>query len=430
MSMKTLLAFASFCTLVPAAAAQSFQFTLDPGTSTTGLTSTLTWPMPGTAIGNYDATNVPDGTRTLPGLFGGSGNQPVTVSPTLVGDSNFSGAPTGTFTATVDANAGVVVISDLIVDGLGTSQGTTDLTVDLSYQTFRTFAPNSLYIGGFTLPLPLGQVVASNIRFEQTGASALGTITPTGVQDFFDVAIVVPANLSFDVDFLGNATSVGPVPFALPMIGTLDMTGAAPVLALSVDQSGNQTVVDPLGGQTIDNLALDLPTILPTGGTAHLLFNLAPGDLAFDFAADLQWFAGGAPVCDVTNYCVSTPNTAGPGARIAANGSTSLTLNNLELYCDGIPALHPGRFYVGSKQTLAPFGDGVLCVGGTGRRFAIAFTDAQGVARTAIDFQDPAQPGGVFTPGSSWNFQFVYRDPLGAAATFNTSDAMQITFCP
>ena len=423
-------AIAALCALAPAAAAQSFSFTLDTNTSTTGLTSTLTWPMPGTAIGNYDAVTLPRGTLTLPGLFGGSGNQPVPVTPTLVGDSNFSGAPAGSVVATIDANAGVVVISNLLVDGLGASQGTTDLTVELGYQTFRTFAPNSIYFGGFTLPLPLGQVVASNIRFEQTGASAPGVITPTSIAQIFDVSVVVPADLSFDVDFLGNAMSIGPVPFALPMLGTLDMTGAAPVLALSVDQSGTQSVVDPLGGQTIDNLALDLPTILPPGNTAHLLFTLAPGDLGFDFTAALQWSAAGAPVCDVANYCVSTPNTAGAGAHITANGSTSIAFNNLELYCDGIPAAHPGRYYFGSKQALAPYGDGVLCVGGTGRRFGIAFTDAFGVARTTVDLQDPNSPSALFTPGSTWNFQFVYRDPLGAAATFNTSDAMQITFCP
>ena len=72
----------------------------------------------------------------------------------------------------------------------------------------------------------------------------------------------------------------------------------------------------------------------------------------------------------------------------------------------------------------------MLCLNGTTRRFAVVLSDRFGVARTSVDFLSAAQPASIIAPGSTWNFQFVYRDPLGAAATFNTSDAMQITFCP
>jgi hypothetical protein len=33
-------------------------------------------------------------------------------------------------------------------------------------------------------------------------------------------------------------------------------------------------------------------------------------------------------------------------------------------------------------------------------------------------------------PGTSWNFQFWYRDPAGGGAGFNLSDAVMIPFRP
>ena len=38
--------------------------------------------------------------------------------------------------------------------------------------------------------------------------------------------------------------------------------------------------------------------------------------------------------------------------------------------------------------------------------------------------------GGAITAGSTWNFQFWYRDPQGGPNGFNLSDGMRVTFCP
>ena len=47
------------------------------------------------------------------------------------------------------------------------------------------------------------------------------------------------------------------------------------------------------------------------------------------------------------------------------NGSTSAFANNLQLLANGIPATKPGLFFYGAEATSKPFGNGVLCVGGT-----------------------------------------------------------------
>jgi hypothetical protein len=39
--------------------------------------------------------------------------------------------------------------------------------------------------------------------------------------------------------------------------------------------------------------------------------------------------------------------------------------------------------------------------------------------------------GGALVPGSTWNFQFWYRDSKGPLQSgFNLSDALTATFCP
>jgi hypothetical protein len=49
-----------------------------------------------------------------------------------------------------------------------------------------------------------------------------------------------------------------------------------------------------------------------------------------------------------------------------------------------------------------------------------------------VDFgSPPASTGpGALTAGSTWYFQYWYRDPLAGGANFNLSDALGGTFCP
>ena len=47
-----------------------------------------------------------------------------------------------------------------------------------------------------------------------------------------------------------------------------------------------------------------------------------------------------------------------------------------------------------------------------------------------VDFEDPTQPTSQITPGSTWYFQFWYRDSAAGGAAFNLSNGLSATFCP
>lgn len=38
--------------------------------------------------------------------------------------------------------------------------------------------------------------------------------------------------------------------------------------------------------------------------------------------------------------------------------------------------------------------------------------------------------GNLFDPGTTWEFQYWYRDPVAGGAGFNLSDAVSIDFLP
>ncbi|MCA8978488.1 MAG: PQQ-dependent sugar dehydrogenase [Planctomycetes bacterium] len=137
--------------------------------------------------------------------------------------------------------------------------------------------------------------------------------------------------------------------------------------------------------------------------------------------------------CDPgVNYCPSSPNSAGSGALITTGGCRSVAMNNLVLSVSGAPANQFGIFFYGPQQTAVPFGQGTLCVTGSNGVFRLKpaiLTSPGGTASRALDLTvQPANggPGGI-TAGSSWNFQFWYRDP---GFGFNLSDAVWVHFEP
>jgi len=140
-----------------------------------------------------------------------------------------------------------------------------------------------------------------------------------------------------------------------------------------------------------------------------------------------------APVddCDLAqSYCTGAVNSTGSGATISHTGSQQISLNSFGLRAAGCPADKPGLFYYGTSQIQVPFGDGFRCVGGSIYRFPVARTNAQGVAEFSVNFNNPPQAAGQITPGSTWKFQYWYRDPAGPGGMlFNLSNALSVPFC-
>jgi hypothetical protein len=105
------------------------------------------------------------------------------------------------------------------------------------------------------------------------------------------------------------------------------------------------------------------------------------------------------------------------------------------LVADGAPPGKLGKFFYGPAQVQLPFGNGLLCAGpgaiGIFRLTPPQPANPDGNAVRPLDFTaPPASTGpGAITPGSTWNFQYWYRDP-NVGAGFNLSDALSATFCP
>jgi hypothetical protein len=136
--------------------------------------------------------------------------------------------------------------------------------------------------------------------------------------------------------------------------------------------------------------------------------------------------------CLGTNYCAITPNSAGPGAVIQGSGIQSISDNSFTVTSYGTVPNKVGLFFYGANQIDVPLGDGRLCVGGVVRLNPPLVSDSQGVASRQVDFT--TAPAGVgpnaITAGSTWNFQYWYRDPQGGGSGFNLSDAAEVTFIP
>jgi len=140
--------------------------------------------------------------------------------------------------------------------------------------------------------------------------------------------------------------------------------------------------------------------------------------------------------CATTNYCSASMNSAGTSAAMAATGSLSIAQNDFGLAVSGAVPGSLGLFFYGPVQISSPLGEGTLCVGGgtvgIQRLSPPVAADGSGAAARAVDFQAlPSLPSeGGITAGSTWNFQFWYRDTMGGPAGSNLSDGLQASFCP
>jgi len=127
------------------------------------------------------------------------------------------------------------------------------------------------------------------------------------------------------------------------------------------------------------------------------------------------------------NYCIASPNSAGPGAHIGFLGNVSVGDNHFELTASGAPPGVSGLFLQGVSRPQVPLGSGFRCVGGSVFRLPpLVQVSPSGTATHALDMTMAPQPAGVILPGSSWNFQLWYRD----GPTSNLSDGLGVQFTP
>ncbi|MFT7485801.1 MAG: hypothetical protein ACI9F9_001651, partial [Candidatus Paceibacteria bacterium] len=193
------------------------------------------------------------------------------------------------------------------------------------------------------------------------------------------------------------------------------------------------SIVNPSGVQTV----------FDSGSTP--LASLPPEVLGFPTAIAITNFASDhrpvivdyelADSCPTpTNYCPLTPNSASAGTQITYLGSTSIAANDFSLVSSASPANTFGLFFYGAGQTLVVLGDGLRCVDPAGvgifRLNPAELTNVFGEGYRQVDYNNPPQPAGQITMGSTWYFQYWFRDQSGGPAGFNLSDGLKATFCP
>jgi len=412
------------------AVAQQYAFELAPNASQASLTTAFAIDLPGSLIGDYDLDTNPRGTRTLPGLFGGSGNQPVDAAFGFLGDSDLTGAPTGAFGMDLDLEAGTVDVSGLALDLLGGEDGTTDLTLQLEFQTFRTFAPDSIFIGDFPLDIPIGSQVARDVTLTQLAPSVGGTIR--GDRGDYVFGTVVPVGLSFVLVVGELEAPVGPLPLLLPLQGELSFRGQDVTCSFALDLSESQVIEDPLPDFELADVPFDLPTILPPGQVAHLLLSATIASLSLDVDLDLSVVAGGQAACGFEPYCPGNVNSTGWGAGLLAVGSAALGDEDLTFVGSNLPPWQFAYLMMARERDEVPFfrgSQGTLCLEMPVLKFTphVVPIDGAGGVEVPVDFGD-LPPGVDLLPGDVWNFQLWYRD-MNPGMSTNTSNAVEVLFC-
>jgi hypothetical protein len=294
MPRASVLALAAIAALTCSAAAQQYDFTIKPGPS--GLDGPLTFAAQtaGTLIGNYDELNNPTGTRTKPGIFGTFGSTENVAIPVTVGlgiNRNLNTSTSGAFRLTLDQGTGGLVMQNFASNFLHSGPVQLPITMSLLYQSFRTRAPSSTYIGGVPLNVPLGEATLTQFSAVQVGPG-VGSITQTGPNTFsFSIAPIVEITAAFEV--LGNPFLIPGAPAALALSGEIVLSGNTATLT-SVQPIGFTSQLEP--NFALPQLPLDLPTVLPPGETAHLLMDLTLQTINAGFDGTLNLTANGVLV--------------------------------------------------------------------------------------------------------------------------------------
>ncbi|MGC8784294.1 MAG: hypothetical protein ACP5RN_07905 [Armatimonadota bacterium] len=255
-----------------ASAQRKYDFVMSPADSDLNVNVSLQAFTSGTLIGNYDPNTNPTGTRTKPGLFGSFGSTenvpvPVEVNPSVEG--NVASKPAGTFSMVFHPEAGQVVLLDFFSDLLHSGAVSLPASAEFATDGFRTRNPTSTYPAGrFTVPV--GEILVTQLTVTQTGDPAVGTLTPVGGNRYaFAVAPTVVLFIHAEMQGYVLETTSNPNPLALA--GEVEIQGDSATI-LSVNTIDWSDVDTP--NQPIPQFAMDLPTVLPPGDVAHLLFDL------------------------------------------------------------------------------------------------------------------------------------------------------------
>ncbi len=219
--------------------------------------------------------------------------------------------------------------------------------------------------------------------------------------------------------------------------------GSAPgadVFNVDISNDGGSTwtaaeVVGPTGSEAVGGwmyASVDVESFLPVTSQMRVRFtasDLGSGSIVEAALDDVSVTYIDPNACSSpVNFCVGAPNSAGPGAVMDWQGSTSVAANDLTLVSWGVVPNQFGLFFYGSGQQQTSLGNGFLCLGGSLYRLPALQADALGQAMWGLDLGN-LPSGGSIAMGETWNFQFWYREKASAGGGYNFSDGLQVLFC-
>ena len=184
------------------------------------------------------------------------------------------------------------------------------------------------------------------------------------------------------------------------------------------------------------NAGHEIPIIGDTNGDGLDEWAYSEKFFPNDFGAEGRlWVCSGAQA-DAGEVCPGQPNSTGQPARLALEGSISLTDANLKLTVTDLPSEQPALFFYGQPSPGMPFGNGELCMtaGSTGlqRLGPPQIASDMGTLERTLDFDAPpiGSGPGAWLVGTAWTTQLWYRDPTAGGSAFNLSSAFEIRVAP
>lgn len=295
MSRELRAAFAILTTaILPkfAHASDLYDFTFDTLQSGIDAQTSLTLKTAGTLIGNFNIDTNPGGTRTKPGAFGPFGdteNVPVDTTLDFAIGGHLQSATAGAFRMDIDQEANAFLLNGYHANFLSSGPLNLPAEITLETDTFRTRNPTSLYIGGFPITLPLGDITVTQLLAAQVEPDAPGLLVPLG-QNKYSFLVVPVVELSAKVSVLEQEFELPPTPVPLPFTGELTITGTTALITSLQPLDLDETLYPD---QALPELPLDLPTIIPPGEIAHLLLNLVLSEVNASISGSLNTRADG-----------------------------------------------------------------------------------------------------------------------------------------
>jgi hypothetical protein len=194
-----------------------------------------------------------------------------------------------------------------------------------------------------------------------------------------------------------------------------------------------------IGGPVALTHRLQLDLSFDGGPVRHFDSGLVQGggtfpELAIDIALngfyclDEVFTVAAFPLDVGTPYCTSTKNSTGERAHVRAFGSPVVADDDLTLVATDLPPGKAAVFLFGAAKAQTPFGDGSLCIAPPLMRIPPSVAAGlDGTATLALELKQAPLAGQV-VPGTTWNFQLVFRDKTGGPAGFNLTDGLSIDF--